>query len=80
MATNQTDEEYGQTAVPLESRLIEIAERRRALERRLDDGYLRIEEAFRAGTDVSTWEDFWIKLLADYEDVCEQTELARQAA
>jgi hypothetical protein len=55
---------------------VDITERRHALERRLDDGYLRIEEALRAGADVSTWEDFWLNLLADYEGVCGQNRRA----
>jgi hypothetical protein len=38
-----------------------------ALERRLDDGYTRIEEALARGEDVSTWESFWIDLLHLYE-------------
>lgn len=66
-----------QTMRSLEARVVDIAERRQALERRLDDGYLRIEEALRAGVDVSTWEDFWLQLLADYEGVCDQ---GREAA
>jgi hypothetical protein len=69
--------ERAQSASPLESRLVDITERRHALERRLDDGYLRIEEALRAGADVSTWENFWLNLLADYECVCDEI---RQAA
>ena len=69
--------ERSQTARSLEIRLVEIADRRRALERRLDDGYLRIEEALNAGADVSAWEDFWLALLAEYESVCEPL---RQAA
>lgn len=39
----------------------------RALERRLDDGYARIEEALARGEDVSAWESFWIDLLHLYE-------------
>jgi hypothetical protein len=38
-----------------------------ALERRLDDGYARIEEALARGEDVSAWESFWIDLLHVYE-------------
>ena len=38
-----------------------------ALERRLDDGYARIEEALARGEDVSAWESFWIDLLHLYE-------------
>lgn len=38
-----------------------------ALERRLDDGYRRIEEAIARGEDVTAWESFWIDLLHQYE-------------
>ena len=38
-----------------------------ALERRLDEGYSRIEEALARGEDVSAWESFWIDLLHLYE-------------
>lgn len=41
----------------------------RSLERRLEDGYLRIEDAQRAGQDTSSWEDFWIQLLRQYESL-----------
>jgi hypothetical protein len=37
------------------------------LERRLDDGYARIEQALAQGEDVTAWEDFWIELLHQYE-------------
>jgi hypothetical protein len=50
--------------------------RRRLLERRLEDGYRRIDEAALAGGDVTEWESFWIKLLAEYEDVCREHDLA----
>jgi hypothetical protein len=50
--------------------------RRRSLERRLDDGYRRIDQAALAGGDVSEWESFWIKLLGEYEDVCRESDLA----
>lgn len=46
------------------------------LERRLEDGYRRIDQAALAGTDVSEWESFWIKLLGEYEDVCREHDLA----
>lgn len=37
------------------------------LERRLNDGWSRIEEALRRGDDVAAWEAFWIDLLHQYE-------------
>lgn len=37
------------------------------LERRLDEGYRRIEEAIDRGEDVQAWESFWIDLLHQYE-------------
>ncbi len=39
----------------------------RSLESRLEDGYVRIEQARERGEDVSAWEDFWIGLLRQYE-------------
>lgn len=50
--------------------------RRNSLERRLDDGYQRIDEAALAGTDVAEWESFWIRLLGEYEDVCRELDIA----
>ncbi len=38
-----------------------------ALERRLTDGYTRIEVARSRGQDVTAWEEFWIELLHQYE-------------
>ena len=38
-----------------------------ALERRLADGYARIEDARSRGQDVTAWEEFWIDLLHQYE-------------
>lgn len=46
--------------------------RRVALERRLEDGYRRIEEARLNGADVRAWEDFWVQLLREYEAVCDE--------
>ena len=50
--------------------------RRLLLERRLEDGYRRIDQAALAGGDVTEWESFWIKLLGEYEDVCREHDLA----
>jgi hypothetical protein len=41
------------------------------LERRLEDGYQRIEQAAREGKDVAAWEAFWIDLLRQYEAACD---------
>ncbi len=41
------------------------------LERRLEDGYLRIDAARRNGQDIQTWETFWIDLLHQYEAVAD---------
>jgi hypothetical protein len=56
----------------LAERRAEIALRRRSLEGRLEDGYRRIEDALEQGADVAAWEGFWIGLLREYEEVCEE--------
>ena len=55
----------------LATRRDEIRSRRERLERRLDDGFLRIEQALLDGADVSAWEEFWVQLLREYEAVCD---------
>jgi hypothetical protein len=50
-----------------------------ALERRLEDGYSRIEEAARSGKDVAAWETFWIDLWRQYEPLCDGLGEARAA-
>jgi hypothetical protein len=47
-----------------------------ALAERLEDGYRRIDEAERCGADVSAWEAFWLKLLHEYELLCDELEHA----
>jgi hypothetical protein len=49
-----------------------VEDRRRTLERRLDDGFQRIDQALHDGTDVAAWEDFWIQLLREYEFLCDE--------
>ncbi len=46
------------------------------LERRLADGYQRIESAISRGEDVRVWEDFWISLLHSYEHMCDDLQQA----
>ena len=48
----------------------------RSLERRLDDGYRRIEGARQAGQDTADWEEFWIQLLHEYESIADDLALA----
>lgn len=61
----------GQTQVPLE----EVQESSlKVLEQRLDDGYRRIESGQLMGADVTQWEDFWIDLLHQYEQLADQAE------
>ena len=50
--------------------------RQDVLERRLEDGYLRIDQAALSGADVTEWESFWITLLGEYEDLCRDNDLA----
>ena len=54
---------------PRPANVDDLDAQRAALARRLDDGYLRIEQAIVTGEDVRAWEDFWITLLADYESL-----------
>lgn len=49
-----------------------LDDRRKSLEQRLDDGYQRIDQASLAGSDVTDWESFWIRLLGEYEGVCQE--------
>jgi hypothetical protein len=42
------------------------------LYQRLEQGYERIERGLADGSDVTTWEDFWVSLLHEYEQVCDE--------
>lgn len=56
-------------------RMQEIArleEKRDELVERLDVGAAKIEEARSQGKDVTQWEDYWITLLRQYENVCDK--------
>ncbi len=64
------------TKTPAAVQLPGIASAQSALERRLEDGYRRIEEAQVRGVDVRAWEDFWLQLLHEYEEVCDGLRLA----
>ena len=59
-----------------EERLLEV--RRDNLYERLERGYSQIERGLAQERDMTTWEDFWIALLHEYEQVC--NELQRKLA
>lgn len=44
------------------------------LVQRLNDGDQRIKLGRRNGTDTSKWETGWIRLLRDYEQICQSIE------
>lgn len=54
----------------------DLQARRESLERRLEDGFRRIDEGELSGADVSEWESFWIRLLREYEGVCRELDAA----
>lgn len=49
-----------------------LEEHRDSLYQRLEQGYERIERGLATGGDVTTWEDFWVSLLHEYERVCDE--------
>ncbi len=61
-------EEMGMEPIQLD----DLRRQKARLEQRLEDGYVRIGEAEALGREVSSWEDFWLTLLRDYESVCNE--------
>lgn len=55
-----------QSAVSLD----DLPSQKARLETRLEDGYVRINEAEALGRDVTAWEAFWLTLLDEYETIC----------
>ncbi len=55
-----------------QSQIIRLSEKRETLVERLDVGAARIEEARTQGKDVTSWEDYWISLLRQYESLCDK--------
>jgi hypothetical protein len=47
-------------------------ERIETLERRLQDGFVRIGEAMNNGIEVTNWERHWIELLREYERLSDE--------
>lgn len=64
------------TALDTRNAPLEFAQRRATLEHRLEEGYRRIDEAALTGVDVTEWEQFWIRLLREYEGVCRELDRA----
>ena len=48
---------------------------RNSLVDRLESGSRQIEQMRMAGEDVEQWERFWIRLLRQYEQVCDRLRL-----
>ncbi len=51
---------------------VSLEERRDTLYARLDAGYARIQSAIERGEDVHRWEQGWMRLLHEYEEICDQ--------
>lgn len=49
-----------------------LEQTRDSLYHRLEQGYDRIEHGLTKGNDITTWEDFWVALLREYEQVCDE--------
>jgi hypothetical protein len=47
-------------------------ERLAELQHRLNDGWAMIDAGKAKGTDTRAWEDFWIKLLHEYERLADR--------
>lgn len=39
---------------------------------RLEAGYVKIERGLTEGKDITEWEDLWLQLLNEYEQVCNE--------
>ena len=50
----------------------ELEAKRDRLIERLDEGAIKINSARTEGRDVSSWEDFWIMLLREYDKVLKE--------
>ncbi|NWJ96698.1 MAG: hypothetical protein HXX20_13075 [Chloroflexi bacterium] len=55
----------------------EVEAKATELVRRLDLGAQRIEEANKNGKDTTDWENFWISLLFEYNDLLGEIEKLR---
>ena len=51
-----------------------LVAQRNTLVDRLETGSRQIEQIRLAGENVDTWEQFWVRLLHQYEQVCDKLE------
>ena len=49
-----------------------LVAQRNSLVTRLETGSRQIEQMRAAGEDVAQWERFWVRLLSEYERVCDK--------
>jgi hypothetical protein len=42
------------------------------LRARLEAGYAKIDEGMRQDQNTEPWVDFWLRLLREYEELCDQ--------
>ncbi len=56
------------------SQLVERGAKLESLTHRLQDGEARIQAALARGEDVAAWEDFWVRLLHEYEALHDRIE------
>ncbi len=52
--------------------LAQLVAKRNELVTRLESGSRQIEEMRASGQNVDEWERFWIRLLGQYEQVCDR--------
>lgn len=64
----------GQVTLQALAELAELTTRCEALSIRLDEGSAKIEEGRAKGKDVTEWENYWMKLLGQYEKACKRIE------
>jgi hypothetical protein len=48
-----------------------LDERRDVLYQRLERGYETIENAALSGEEIARWEQGWLRLLREYEQICD---------
>jgi len=66
----RTKKKEVQAVNPLELQV--LIKKRDELVERLETGAVKIEEARSQGRDVTSWEDYWIQLLHEYESACDK--------
>lgn len=52
--------------------LSHLVAKRNSLVSRLENGSHQIEQLRQVGEDVTQWEAFWVRLLRQYEQVCDE--------